>query len=174
LRLSAAELDLRNVKTPHQSLSTKLYTTGVAGAWDEVGTVRGGKLAVGAQHQRAPRGAPGKAQGGTSSPTFAQQQPIQGSQGSQQSQGTREAAKAVLLGLYAGAKAYCDGLGAGAVVNAASLQTNVHGMKALDACMVLCRLESNKVVSGLDHEAGGRKVLAPPASDKTASDATTQ
>ncbi|KAJ1640706.1 HORMA domain-containing protein [Pavlovales sp. CCMP2436] len=164
----AAELDVRNVKTPHQSLSTKLYTTSVAGMWEEAAMVRGGKLAVGAHHHRvgAPRGAPGKAQKGTSSPTFAQQAaPPDSPSGSQLSQGSREASKAVLLSLYADAKAYCDGLGAGAVVNAASLQTNVFGMKALDACMVLCRLESNKVVSGLHHEQGGRLVLAPPASD---------
>jgi hypothetical protein len=153
-----AIVDLRNVNTPHQSLKSQLFTTSIKGMWEEEPQLEHGTLAIGADAQ-AMTGGSRSTPGGSSSPTF----------GNSASQGvttkSNATSKEELIQLYKSAKTTCAKLGGGAIVNVKVLQAHVPGLKPLDACMILCRLEMMQVIGPLDHDAGGRKVLAgDPAS----------
>lgn len=156
----AAMVDLRpTLSTPHQSLKTKLYTTCVDGMWEDAAQLVDGKLPLSGQVRTTLN----DGQGGTSSPTFGNTAASQQAQGFSQGSAVGRASKGALLKLYEDAERYCRKLGAGSMVNAALLQKNVGGMKSLDACMILCRLETAGVISALNLELGGRQVLAGAA-----------
>lgn len=163
---AAAAIELRpTLSTPHQSLKAKLYTTSIEGMWEDSARLVDGKLPISDpvrttsdDELRKP-----SQHGGASSPPFGNAAASQQQSGSQGS-GVGRASKAALIKLYGDAESYCTRqLGAGATVTAALLQKNVPGMRSLDACMVLCRLETAKVISALDFKLGGRQVLAAAA-----------
>lgn len=158
---NAAALDLHApVRTPHQTLKTKLFTTSVEGLWQNSAQLAGGRLPLGetartlAPNRRPPHN-------GASSPTFGNSASQQA--GSSQGSAVARSSKAALARLYQDAEDYCCSLDAGAEVNAVTLQANVGGMKSLDACMIMVRLETNGIISAFDAKLGARTVLARPA-----------
>lgn len=162
----AAMVDLRpTLTTPHQSLKTKLYSTCLEGICEDAAQLVDGKLPLGGQVRTTLNDGQ---QGGTSSPTFGNTAASQQAQGCSQGSAVGRVSKGALLKLYEEAETYCRKLGAGAIVNAALLQKNVSGMKSLDACMILCRLETAGVISALNLELGGRQVLVGAGTPRAA------